>query len=102
MRSKKIKEALKRGELIPHEEVLKRFSKKEREEIEEGARHIIAAMELRRLRKGARISQEKLATKMKVKREFVSRIESGKQNVTLETLYRIADALGKEFHFAFK
>ena len=59
-------------------------------------------MELRRLRQKARYSQEKLAKKMKVKREFISRIESGTQNVTLETLYRIGAAMGKEFHFAFK
>ena len=89
-------------ELIPHEEVMKRFSTEERERIEQKARYLIAAMELRRLRQKARYSQEKLAKKMKVKREFISRIESGTQNVTLETLYRIGAAMGKEFHFAFK
>jgi len=102
MRSDKIKKALERGELITHEEVMKSFSKEARERIEQKARYLIAAMELRRLRQKARYSQEKLAKKMKVKREFISRIESGTQNVTLETLYRIGAAMGKEFHFAFK
>ena len=102
MRSEKIKKAIERGDLIPHEEVMKRFTKKERQEIKEGARYIGIAMELRRLRREKKISQEKLAKKVKVKREFISRIESGIQNVTLETLHKIAHALGKEFHFAFK
>lgn len=102
MRSKKIQKAIERGDLVPHEEVMKRFSKEEREEIEQGARHIKMAMELRRLRKNARISQAKLAHKMNVKREFISRLESGKQNITLDTLYRVGEAMGKKFHFAFK
>ncbi|MDP6571429.1 MAG: helix-turn-helix transcriptional regulator [Patescibacteria group bacterium] len=59
-------------------------------------------MKLRRLRRDAKISQEKLAKKMNVKREFVSRIESGRQNITIDTLYRVAEAMGKELHFAFK
>lgn len=102
MRSEKIKKALERGELITHADVMKRLSKEERERIEQKARYIIAAMELRRLRRKVKYSQAKLAKKMKVKREFISRIESGTQNITLETLYRVGEAMGKEFHFAFK
>lgn len=98
----KIQKAIERGDLVPHEEVMKRFSKEEREEIEQGARHIKMAIELRRLRQNAKYSQEKLARKMKVKREFISRLESGRQNITLETLYRVGEAVGKEFYFAFK
>ncbi len=59
-------------------------------------------MELRRLRRNARISQAMLARKMKVKREFISRIESGTQNITLDTLYRVGEAMGKKLHLAFK
>lgn len=98
----KIQKAIERGELIPHEEVMKSFSKEQLKRIEQKTRYLIAAMELRRLRRDAKYSQEKLAKKMKVKREFISRIESGIQNVTLDTLYKIAAALGKEFHFSFK
>jgi len=59
-------------------------------------------MEVRRLRRKSKLSQAQLARKMHVKREFLSRIESGRQNITLETLYRIAEAVGKEFKFSFK
>jgi len=38
---------------------------------------------------------------MKVKREFITRIESGEQNITIETLNRVAEATGKEFEFHF-
>lgn len=99
---KKIQKAIKRGDLIPYEEVWNSFSKDRQERIKEKVRYLRASMELRRLRQEANYSQEKLAKKMKVKRSFISRIESGMQNVTLETLYRIADATGKKFHFAFK
>ena len=99
---KKIQAAIDRGDLITHEEVMKSFSKEQRKRIEQKTQYLIAAMELRRLRKEAKISQERLAKKMDVKREFVSRLESGNQNITLGTLHRIARALGKEFHFAFK
>lgn len=46
-------------------------------------------MELKKLRKWLKISQEELAQKMKVKREFIARIESGEQNITIETLNRV-------------
>lgn len=59
-------------------------------------------MELKKLRKELKISQQDLAHKMKVKREFVTRIESGEQNVTIETLNRVAEATGKEFEFHFR
>ena len=98
----KIQRAIERGDLIPHEEVMKGFSKERRERIEQKVRYLRAAMELRRLRRKVKYSQAKLARKMKVKREFISRLESGKQNITIETLYRVGEAMGKEFHFAFK
>ena len=59
-------------------------------------------MELKKLRKQLKISQKELARKMKVKREFITRIESGEQNITIETLHRIAEATGKEFEFYFR
>ena len=98
----KLQKAVKRGDLIPHEKVLRGYAQKDREDILEKARYLKAAMELRRLRKQLQLSQEELARKMSVKREFVARIESGKQNVTLETLYRIAEVTGKNFQFGFR
>lgn len=98
----KIKKAIKEGKLIPFEKIYKSHSKEEREKIDRIAKYIMARMEIRKLRKEKKLSQEKLAQKMNVKREFVSRIESGTQNITLETLFRIAQATGKEFKFGFK
>lgn len=99
---KKIQQALEKGELIPHEQVLSGYSRKDREEILEKTRYLKAAMELRKVRKQLHLSQEELAKKMSVKREFISRIESGIQNMTLETLYRIAEATGKKVELTFR
>ena len=60
-----------------------------------------AAIALKELRAKQKLSQQKLAAKMKVKKEYISRIEGGRQNVTLETLFRIADATKTEFKFGF-
>lgn len=99
---KRIREALARKDLIPYEKVLSQYSFKEQREIAKRTRYLKAAMELRRLRKELRLSQDELAKKVQVKREFISRIESGRQNVTLETLYRIADVVGKNLQLSFR
>ena len=98
----KIREAVKKGKLIPYRKIFESHSKAEQERIKERARYLIAAMELRKLRKKLKLSQAQLARKMDVKREYISRIESGQQNITLETLYRIAEATGKKFEIQFK
>jgi DNA-binding XRE family transcriptional regulator len=99
---KKIQDAVDRGELIPYEEIKKKWSPEKRVRIETRARYLKAAMELRELRKKRKLSQSALAKKMHVKREFISRIESGTQNITLETLYRIGEAMGKKVEVNFK
>ena len=99
---RKIQQAIDKGDLIPYEEVWRSYSQKKREAIEERARYLKAAMELRRVRKQLNLSQKELAQKMSVKREFISRVESGRQNVTLETLYRIAEVTGKNLKLSFQ
>lgn len=99
---KKIADAIKRGDLIPHEQIFNGFSREAQERIKQKARYIMASMELRKLRKTLRLSQGQLAKKMSVKREFISRIESGKQNVTLDTLYRVAEVTGKDLKLMFR
>ena len=44
-------------------------------------------------RKAADISQEELALRINADQAYVSRVESGEMNVTLETLQQFADAL---------
>ena len=98
----KINQAVKRGDLVDYADLFARYPKKRQQEILKRARYLKAAMELKKLRKQLKISQLELARKMKVKREFITRIESGEQNITIETLNRIAEATGKDFEFHFK
>ena len=100
--SKKINGAVKKGGLISYGDLFASYSQKRQQEILKRARYLKAAMELKKLRKVLKISQEELARKMKVKREFITRIESGEQNITIETLNRVAAATGKEFEFHFR
>lgn len=53
---------------------------------------------LRELRQGAGLSQEALARKAKVDRTFVSRCERGLVNLSLESIYKLARALGVPAH----
>ncbi len=99
---KKIQKLVKEGKLLLWDDIFNSLSKDEQERIKKRSQEIMAAMELRRLRKKLKLSQNKLAEKMKVKRETITRIESGQQNVTLATLYRIAAATNTTFHFEFR
>lgn len=56
--------------------------------------NIRLAHAIRRLRAAAGYSQEAFATKVKLHRTFMSTIERGKTNVSLETLERISAGLG--------
>ena len=97
----KINQAVKKGDLVDYADLFAGYSQKRQQEILKRARYLKTAMELKKLRKDLKISQNKLARKMKVKREFITRIESGEQNITIETLNRVAEATGKEFEFHF-
>ncbi|HHY0324769.1 TPA: helix-turn-helix domain-containing protein [Vibrio cholerae] len=46
------------------------------------------------MRRSKGLSQEKLALLAEIDRSYMSRIERGKINITLEKLYKIADTLG--------
>ena len=54
------------------------------------------------LRKKKKISQAKLAKKIGMKQSAVGRIEAGKQNLTIETLQKIAFALNKKLVVGFR
>ena len=52
-----------------------------------------------------KVSQENFARSLGVDRTYLSRVESGKQNITVNTLSEICDKLGvslKEFFAVFK
>ena len=98
----KINQAVKKGGLVDYADLFASYSQRRQQEILTRARYLKIAMELKKLRKQMKISQKELARKMKVKREFITRIESGGQNITIETLNRIAEATGKKFEFHFR
>lgn len=52
--------------------------------------------QIRDIRKKQGLSQKKLAEKMGVSQQLISRIEKGGENVSLITLKNISDALGKK------
>lgn len=88
--------------LIPLSTTIENLPKEQQVEIEKKARFIQIAMAVRNLRKNLSLAQNDLAKQLGKKREFVSRIESGRQNVTLDTLYHIAEATNKKFYFEFR
>lgn len=45
------------------------------------------------IRKSQKVSQEKLAELAELDRTYISDIENGKRNVSIETVYKIAKAL---------
>lgn len=54
------------------------------------------ALQITRAREKAGLSQKKLAAALKTSQQTVSRIETGGQNLTLETLDKIARALHRQ------
>jgi HTH-type transcriptional regulator / antitoxin HipB len=99
--SKQIQKAIDSGKFVSYNEIFDSYSETKKKRILERANYLRAAMEFRELRKKQKLSQSALAKKMKVKREFISRLESGRQNITLDTLYRIGEALGKKVEVKF-
>ena len=59
------------------------------------------ALEITKAREARKMSQRELADALKTKQQTVSRIERGAQNVTIETLDRIARALGRGLQVRF-
>lgn len=100
--TKKIEAAIKSGQLIPFSQIMASYSPEMRQQIYDRARYLRMAMAVRRLRKQLKLTQKELAAKMKVNREVIARAESGQHNVTLETLYRIAEATNRNISIDFK
>jgi DNA-binding XRE family transcriptional regulator len=54
------------------------------------------------IRKQKSLTQKDLAKKLKISQQMVSRIEKGKENISLLTLKKIADSLGVAIHLELK
>ena len=59
--NRKINQAVKKGDLIDYDDLFASYSQKRQQEILKRARYLKAAMELKKLRKELKISQEELA-----------------------------------------
>lgn len=68
---------------------------------EEADIELRVALEITKAREAEDMTQEELAEAIKTKQQTVSRIERGAQNVTIETLDRIAKALGRDLQVRF-
>lgn len=67
----------------------------ERDRFERDAEAFILAERLREERLKAGLTQEQLAEKIGTKKSYISRIENGKADVQLSTLFKIFQGLGK-------
>ena len=67
----------------------------EREAFDREAEAFILAECLKEERRKAGLTQEQLAAKIGTKKSYISRIENGKTDVQLSTLFKIFQGLGK-------
>ncbi|MBM4166758.1 MAG: helix-turn-helix transcriptional regulator [Ignavibacteria bacterium] len=69
---------------------------KKRDAFEARAQYFVISEMLREARREADLTQEQLAEKVGTKKSYISRLENGKCDIQLSTLYRIfEDGLGK-------
>ena len=70
-----------------------------RDEFEEKAQYFVISEMLKQARKEANMTQEELAEKVGTKKSYISRLENGKCDIQLSTLYRIFEfGLGKRIN----
>jgi DNA-binding XRE family transcriptional regulator len=68
-----------------------------RDHFEKKAQHFIISETLKESRREANMTQEQLALKVGTKKSYISRLENGKCDIQLSTLYRIFEfGLGKK------
>lgn len=68
-----------------------------RDNFEKKAQYFIISELLKEARKEAKLTQEQLADKIGTRKSYISRLENGKCDIQLSTLYRIFEfGLGKK------
>lgn len=73
-----------------------------RDQFEEKAQYFVISEMLKEARKEANMTQEQLAEKIGTKKSYISRLENGKCDIQLSTLYRIFEfGLGKRVNLMF-
>jgi DNA-binding XRE family transcriptional regulator len=72
---------------------------KKRNDFEKRAQYFVISEMLKDGRKKARLTQEQLADKVGTRKSYISRLENGKCDIQLSTLYRIFEfGLGKKIN----
>lgn len=72
---------------------------KKRDQFEEKAQYYVISEMLKEARKEANMTQDELAQKVGTKKSYISRLENGKCDIQLSTLYRIFEqGLGRPIH----
>jgi len=66
-----------------------KIGEKKRDVFEERAQYFVISEILKESRREAKITQEQLAEKIGTKKSYISRLENGKCDIQLSTLYRI-------------
>jgi HTH-type transcriptional regulator / antitoxin HipB len=89
---------------IPFDEVLdKHFGKEgtpKRDLFEAELQADVIAYQLKQLRIKQHLTQEQLAQKLGMDKTQISKIEKGNRNLTLDTITRVANALGAKVNFS--
>jgi len=67
----------------------------ERDKFEREAEAFVLAERMKEERKKAGLTQEQLAERIGTKKSYISRLENGKADVQLSTLFKIFQGLGK-------
>ena len=67
-----------------------------RQKFEQESERLRIVQEIKRARIKKRMTQEKMAEKANMPQSVIARIESGRHSISLATLNRIANALGKK------
>jgi len=79
-----------------------KIGSEKRDEFEEKAQYFVISEMLKDARKEAKMTQEQLAEKVGTKKSYISRLENGKCDIQLSTLYRIFEfGLGKKVNLLF-
>jgi len=90
-------------ELYPTPEAKAQFEKELEVFREENRKLVLAELgaKIRKARLAACVTQAGLAQKLNTDKANISRMEHGKQNLTVETIYRIAHILGQPVQIEF-
>jgi len=79
-----------------------KIGSEKRDNFEEKAQYFVISEMLKEARKEANMTQQQLAEKVGTKKSYISRLENGKCDIQLSTLYRIFEfGLGKKVNLMF-